>query len=59
MTVLAELSYFFAGLVAVIGALRLYYQMNCSDETPVKGTVFYNIGFCFSFLMMGVLASVT
>lgn len=57
MTRIAELSYFLAGLVAIIGALRVYYQVVRTDGTAIKATVFSTVGFSLSFLALGVIAS--
>lgn len=57
MTVLAELSYLLAGLIAIIGALRVYYLMSHADEMAAKVTIFSTVGFSFLFLVLGFMAA--
>ena len=57
MTALADLSYLLAGFVAIMGAMRVFYQVSSNKDEAVKGTVFFSVGFCFSFLILGVMAS--
>lgn len=58
MTGLAELSYVWAGFVAIIGAIRVYYQVSRNKPAAVKETVFSTVVFCLSFLVLGLLASI-
>lgn len=57
MTALSELSYLLAGFVAIIGAMRVFYQVSSNKDEAVKGTVFSSVGFCISFLILGLMAS--
>lgn len=58
MTGLAELSYVWAGFVAIIGAISVYYQVSRNKTAAVKETVFSTVIFSLSFLVLGLLASI-
>lgn len=58
MTGLAELSYVWAGFVAIIGAIRVYYQVSRNKTAAVKEIVFSTVIFSLSFLVLGLLASI-
>ena len=58
MTGLAELSYLWSGIVAIIGAMRVFYQVSRNEYAAVKGTVFSTVVFSLSFLVLGLIVSI-